>query len=315
MPRKINKLIDQLKFNQPKARLNLLSALVLLLFVACSTQTQLSPERLEFRDARYAMGSLLFVEANLNSEKQIPGIQQCISLVHTLEDKLSNYLSDSEISLLNRSNPDPFTVSPEVYELLEKSKLLARKTRGLFDPSIKPLYDRWKRASQENKLPQKKELEYLKSFIGMERLALLPSFKVKKPDAKFEIDTGGIGKGFAVDKIADCFSSQGVKSALINFGTSSIRAIGKDHLSRPWQIKIKISEDTKPTTIQLEDLSLSVSRAKGERYRIGGKDFGHIIDPRTGEPLEQDLGAFAIAESATEAEALSKEKLIERNRR
>ena len=103
----------------------------------------------------------------------------------------------------------------------------------------------------------------------------------------------------------------GVTSALLHGGTSTVCAIGKPPGARAWKIALEHPAPepaTKPAplaTVPLRDESLSVSAVRGKCFEAGGRTYGHVMDPRTGEPANRAVLAVVIAPSATETDALS----------
>jgi thiamine biosynthesis lipoprotein len=139
--------------------------------------------------------------------------------------------------------------------------------------------------------------EKLKLYEGSEAELLLPGMK---------IDLGGIGKGYAVDRVADQFKIAGVSAALINFGGSSIYALGTPPGKQGWEVGIKGPDDRLHGVICLRDMALSTSGSMGRFWTIGGRRYGHLIDPKTGMPVSEPRMATVVSSTATAAEALSK---------
>jgi len=122
------------------------------------------------------------------------------------------------------------------------------------------------------------------------------------------LDLGAIGKGYAIEHAAECLREAGITSALLHGGTSSIYAIGRPTDAEAWKIAIENSSapDEPPiATITLKDESLSVSAVWGRSFVAEGKQYGHVIDPRTGQPTAAALLSAIILPSATLADALS----------
>jgi thiamine biosynthesis lipoprotein len=114
------------------------------------------------------------------------------------------------------------------------------------------------------------------------------------------LDLGAIGKGYAIDQAADILREAGVSRALIHGGTSTVYAIGS-----PWKVGIESDKEDPIAVVDLEDTALSVSAVWGKSFRVGKKTYGHVIDPRTGRPVQRALLAAVILPCATETDALS----------
>jgi thiamine biosynthesis lipoprotein len=124
------------------------------------------------------------------------------------------------------------------------------------------------------------------------------------------IDFGGIGKGYALDRLAALLRAQGVTNAMLDFGQSSIWALGTPPDAQGWRLLVQQPNGRHAGIITLHDQALSLSASLGQSFVANGQRYGHVIDPRTGEPLRRDLLACVIAPSAAQAEALSKALLI-----
>jgi FAD:protein FMN transferase len=123
------------------------------------------------------------------------------------------------------------------------------------------------------------------------------------------LDLGGIGKGYAIDQLKTILQ-QRKPNALLNFGQSSIWALGSPPDAPGWRILVQRPDGTPAGVITLRDQALSISGTMGQPFIINGQHYGHIIDPRSGKPIRQNLQACILAPTATQAEAFSKALLI-----
>jgi thiamine biosynthesis lipoprotein len=122
-----------------------------------------------------------------------------------------------------------------------------------------------------------------------------------------ELDPGGIGKGFAVDNVVALLRENGVTSALIDAGSSSIYALGAPPHERGWKVQVPQPEDRSKSisTIFLRNNSLSTSGNYEKFFQLNGKFYCHIMDPRSGAPVQGTLQTTVIAPLATDSDALS----------
>jgi FAD:protein FMN transferase len=124
-----------------------------------------------------------------------------------------------------------------------------------------------------------------------------------------EINLGAIGKGYALDRAAECLQKEwGVSCAMIQGGTSSVVAMSKPDSNGPgWPIAIKHpwEPDRRLGTIFLENQALGTSAATYQYFEYKGRKLGHLLDPRTGWPAETVAQVSVIAPTAAEADALS----------
>src|SRR5262249_29834110 len=146
-------------------------------------------------------------------------------------------------------------------------------------------------------------------FVGYNKIKLYDNGQAELP-AGMRLDVNGIAKGYAVDRVADLFRAAGVSAALINFGGSSIYALGRPPGRDGWEIGIQGTDGKLCGVIALNGMALSTSGSMGHFWTYRGKKYGHMIDPRKGLPVTESRMATVITPSATEAEALTKPLVI-----
>ena len=122
-----------------------------------------------------------------------------------------------------------------------------------------------------------------------------------------ELDPGGIGKGYALDRVAALLREQGVTAALLSSGSSSVYAVGAPPGKDGWTVRVPDPADRARalSTVVLKDRSLSTSGNYEKFFRLGGRLYCHIMDPRTGHPVRGMLQTTVVAPSATDSDALS----------
>lgn len=227
-----------------------------------------------------------------------------------LEGILNFYDSNSELSRLNKTYGTPFKASRELIEILELSRQMNELTKGAFDISYGALYDYWKKRIKEKnitQLPAKEEIEIIKQLCGMDNIAIdkeAQTVLIKKPGLK--IDLGAIAKGYIVDKAVAKLKEAGITSALINAG-GQIHCLGLNN-GIPWRIGIKNPENLKGVIDQeiLIDESIATSGGYEQFFKIGNKTYSHLIDPRTGYPVENNLTSVSvISKNGTTCDGLS----------
>jgi len=126
------------------------------------------------------------------------------------------------------------------------------------------------------------------------------------------IDLGAIGKGHAIDCAAEILREAGVTSALLHGGTSTVYGIGAPPDAEGWKIAIAAApgQPSSRITVVLKDHALSVSAVWGKSFEADGEKFGHVIDPRTGRPVNNAVQSAVALPSATETDALSTALLV-----
>jgi len=234
---------------------------------------------------------------------------EVLTLVDQLEDQMTVYRDESELSRLNRlASHQPVPVEPRLFELLQRAKSLAEDTGGAFDPTSGPLVALWNRCKQELRLPTESELAETLASCGIRHLEFHPEDScLAYTHPAVSLNLGAIGKGYALDRSAELLDQSGFQDWLIHGGQSSILARGK-HLDRPgWPVGIRNPQmpERLIATLLLKDRGMATSGSGTKFFRLAGNRYGHIIDPRTGLPAEGMLSVTVMTPDAASADALS----------
>jgi thiamine biosynthesis lipoprotein len=197
-----------------------------------------------------------------------------------------------------------------VYEILTLALRYWRQTHGTFDVTVGPVIALWRQATDNNTLPSKETLRHAHARIGARFVSLSSDRQAALQREGMRLDLGGIGKGYAIDQLKTFLQQQHKSSALLNFGQSSIWAVGSPPDSPGWRLLVQRPSGEPAGVVTLRDQALSISGTMGQPFVINGRQYGHIIDPRSGQPLPRNLQACVLAPTATQAEALSKALLV-----
>jgi len=258
-------------------------------------------------DGRTSMGTVLEISLVARdrdtARERIAAEYRQVAL---LEAIVSRHLPDSQLSQLNRSAGEaPMPVDPRLGELIEQSIEFGGLTDGSFDVTVGPLIELWQTASQRDRLPTQEELDAARDLVGFRKIVLEPG-AVGLERRGMSIDLGGIAKGYALDLMADRLRKQGHANALLSFGLSSVWAIGAPPTDFGWRLLLRPpSKRHELGVITLRDQALSVSSSLGQWSEIEGVRYGHVIDPRSGRAVITTRRATVVADTASEAEALS----------
>jgi thiamine biosynthesis lipoprotein len=245
--------------------------------------------------------------------------EEALEEVARLEAQLSLYRPTSEIARVNAlAARQPVRVSPPVFQLLAHARQLHQETGGAFDITVGPLVRCWGFMGGTGKRPEAGQVAEALAQCGMSHVSL----NAEECSVRFDregvmIDLGAIGKGYAIDCAARVLREAGVTSALLHGGTSTTYAIGAPPDAEAWQVAIASAPDQSgggetqlQRVVRLRDDSLSVSAIWGRSFETGGKTYGHVLDPRSGEPVSGVVLAAVALPSATETDALSTALLV-----
>ena len=229
--------------------------------------------------------------------------------IDSLDAQMSNYKAESELSRINREAArGTVLVEPRLFQLLEDSLRFGRETDGAFDITIGPLMKAWGFFRGQGRLPASAELAAVMKRVGYRHVHLEHEQRTVRFDAEgVELDLGGIAKGYAVDRVAGILRSYGVRAALISSGTSSIYALGAPPGERAWRVTLRdpFHADKAGDVLDLRDYSFSASGNYERFFKLGGKVYSHIMDPRSGRPVMDMLSTAVLAPLAVESDALS----------
>ncbi len=229
--------------------------------------------------------------------------------VDELEDQLSVYREESEIVHVNRrASRSPVVVDRRLFELFKLCLELHERTDGAFDATSTPLGKAWGFYRRQGRIPSDEALVAARSKVGSCHIQLDDEKGTVSFDKNgLEVDFGGIGKGYALDLVTMHLLDAGVNDFLMHGGRSSVIARGKRAGDEGWSVGIRdpLRPGKRLGQVMLTNAALSTSGTGSQFFRHAGKRYGHIIDPRTGQPAEGLLSATVISPMAAEADALS----------
>ncbi len=240
-------------------------------------------------------------------------LKQAESMFRLIENILSRFNEDSELSLLNASAGSPFKANSVLFDVVKAALEAAKQTGGAFDPTLLDYlkaagYDR---SFEDSALPRKTPVPELPSKrFRWQNIRLDPASSTIYMPPGCHLDLGGIGKGWAVDQISDILKYS--PGYAIDAG-GDIRVGGRQASGEPWTIGIAdpFQENLNIETVELRTGSICTSTSQRRKWQIGGLWQHHIIDPSTGRPTQSEVvSASVLAPSAVQAETLAKAAII-----
>jgi thiamine biosynthesis lipoprotein len=232
-----------------------------------------------------------------------------------LDALLSNYKPASEWNRINREAAvHPVAVSPELFQLLSDCLEYSRASEGTFDITVGPLMRAWGFFGGTHHVPSPDQLHDALEIVGYQHIKLnAPNQTVYFDRPGVEIDPGGVGKGYAVDRMVEILRARGFRNALVAASGSSIYGLGNPpDESRGWPINTADPWDHRNNAVQvfLKDMSLSTSGAYEKSFRTGGHRYSHIMDPRRGVPAETAVQVTVLAPRTIDSEVWAKPYFI-----
>ena len=240
---------------------------------------------------------------------QVEIVVQALEGLDAIEDRLTIYRAGGEVAQVNQFALNrPVQLTEMTFRLLEKAIQWSRRTGGAFDVTAGPLVEAWGFTNRSGKKPSAEEIVAALDQVGYAGLQLSQTdrtIRFAKPG--MSINLGAIGKGDALDQLADELKSKGIGDFLIHGGHSSVLAIGNQEPENDSGWAVGIAHPTKPERrlggIWLKDRALATSGSGKQFFHHRGKRYGHVIDPRTGYPAGDLLSLTAVMDSAADADA------------
>jgi thiamine biosynthesis lipoprotein len=241
-------------------------------------------------------------------------IESAFTQINKVDDLMSDYKSDSEISRLNRDGfKKAVKLSQSTYEVLQKSIEFSKRTNGAFDVSIGPLVELFRKAKDEQIFPDQNEIADARSKVGFEKLKLDDENRTVQFTVEgMQLDLGGIAKGCAVDKAVETMKTHGAIGGMVDLG-GDIRCFGaplkgRDH----WVIGLQNPDAGKGLAgrevllkLKMTNGAIATSGDYQQFVLIEGKRYSHIINRKTGTSTEGLSSVTIIADNATDADALA----------
>ena len=285
-----------------------LFAALLLLQAAASLQLERNT------DAMGATFSVVLYSSDRTSMNQ--AIDAAFEEAHRLDALLSNYHPESEWSRINReAATHPVEVSPELFRLLSDCVEYSRASEGTFDVTVGPLMRAWGFSGGGRHVASPEQIGEALELVGYRHVQLNPRKRTVRFDRPgVELDPGGVGKGYAVDRMVEVLRARGIRNALVAASGSSIFGLGNPpEEPRGWSISIADPWDHRKNAAQvfLKDLSLSTSGSYEKSFRVDGHRYSHIMDPRRGVPAENAVQVTVIAPRTIDSEVWAKPYFIQ----
>ena len=284
---------------------------VVLFLLGVGSGQALADEMLRLESSVEAMGSSYSVVLYGPDRDQLErAAELACAEARRLDEELSNYKPESPWSMVNRgAAAAPVPVPAELFELLQACIDYSKRSEGAFDITVGPLMRVWGFYKGTGHLAKPAEVKAALTHVGYRNILLDPKAQtVRFAKAGVEIDPGGIGKGFAVDRMVDILRKAGISIALVTASGSSIYGLGAPPGEKGWTISIRDPHDETKTVqdIVLKDESLSTSGSYEKFFEADGKIYAHIMDPRTGFPAQGMLSVSVITPRTIDSEAWCK---------
>ncbi len=294
-------------------KLLLKSVIFIILFVIISPSNA-SNKLKKYVQIQYIMGTLFKIELYCaNKALADKAFNKAFGEIRKYDLIMSNYKAESELSkILQPATKNPVKISPELTDIIKTSLDFSEITGGLFDISIALLVELWGFKSKNFKRPTDSIINKTKKLVNYRNIVLNPyDNSLFLAQTGMKLDFGAIGKGYAIDKAANILKKEGIKSAFID-SVSNQYYLGSPPGASSWQVGIK--DPRNPNKIikylYIKNKSISTSGDYEQFFIENNIRYSHIINPKTGYPINEANASTIVSEHSTDADALSTSILL-----
>lgn len=268
------------------------------------------PEQV-FSESRPLMGTTIILTVAAPDEATAKGhLRAAFDRLDTLQHELSAQDPRSELSTVNVEGARrPIPVEPDLFDCIAAGVKWYDLTNKTFDITCGPLLKVWRDCGKANRLPTQEELDAARALGGADQVLLDPvAHTVKLPKPGVQLDLGGLGKGFSMDRTLQALRQRGVRNALLA-GSGDIYALGHNPEGRPWRVGVQDPrQPNNPAALlavlELSDKAVSTSGNYQRYVTIQGKHYSHIVDPRTGWTADNVPSVTVVGPDATTTDIL-----------
>ena len=255
-----------------------------------------------------AMGTVCQIQFQTDSTAASKAlILKLTNWVSSFEEKFSRFRPQSLISRINAAaGIDAVEIDDEAESLFALCDWFHWSTRGVFDPATLPLINLWDYHIPHTNLPEESAVKSALALCGWQKIQRQKG-RFFLPEKGMGIDVGGIGKEYAVDRVFEMANQAGIQNVLVNFG-HDLRVQGEPPEKGLWRIGLEDPNDPGRCWggVLVHNRAVTTSGNYARNIKINGQQFGHILDPRTGYPVNNGcLSVSVIAPTCTEAGILS----------
>ncbi len=272
----------------------------------------------EYKISGKTMGTFYSVKFISNKKENLKTWKLIIDTrLKEINKNLSMFDPNSELSRFNRETKNQsFAISRDFHTILLQAGQLHKLTNGAWDGTIKPLVDLWGFGAKQTKekIPNIYLISQTLSLVGFTHIKINNKPIVSKT-ANVTLDLGSIAKGYGTDAILELFIAAKIKDALVEIG-GELAASGKNKKGRLWTVGISQPDKTFASQqlykiVQLDNQAIATSGNYRNFFEVNGKIFSHIINPRTGYPVgNQIVSASVISTSCSFADGLATSLMV-----
>jgi len=255
------------------------------------------------------MGTSLELRIKAGSQREARQAETVVlEEIDHLSAIFSGYDRSSEFSRWQRTLNAETSVSPELFEVLERSTYWMAQGNGSFDPRVQALTELWTRCAAEKRKPTQVELSEVRELMGKTPWRLDAKARTATRLSRCPLSLNGIAKGYCVDRASRAAfdKSPGIVGLLLNVG-GDLCVVGEIEGEIGVASPFGDSETTRPIAkITVSNAGVATSGNYQRAFKIGEESFSHVFDPRSGQPVDHVVSATVVAPRLADADALAK---------
>ena len=259
------------------------------------------------RETRLAMGTYISIATYYHNDDYLKKVMgDAFKRVEDIENSMSIYKEDSELSILNRSKkPGTYKVSDDLWNVLVVSDKVYLESEGAFDVTVKPLLELWQDAADKDQFPPQSEIDSFLPEIGWQKVVLHPeTHEIEYLDDNIEITLSALAKGYAVDAVVEVFKKAGIDNCIVDAG-GDLYCYGEPKKRKYWHVGVRdpLNKTRVIKILYVNDKSVVTSGNYERYYTIQGKTYPQIFSPVTGYPVTTNISVSVIADRSVDADA------------
>jgi len=249
------------------------------------------------------MGTTYRIKLVVGYLKSTSGLKEKIDQqLQVINQSMSTYLPDSEISRFNAidNTRDKLAVSDDFLQVMLTARDIYEKTGGAWDGTLKPLVNLWGfgNTPQTQQIPDAVEIREQLRLIGFQHIDIFSEGYLQKKKSGLSLDLASIAKGYAVDRVSRLLQVSGLDNFLVEIG-GEVFAAGYRKDGTPWRVGINRPSKTASfadvyKVVPLHNRAMATSGDYRNYFEANGKRFSHILDPRTGYPVDSGVVSVSI---------------------
>ena len=266
---------------------------ILLICSSCANQKNQYYEK-----SNIVMDTAVTLSASGANSKE--AVEESFKRLDEINEMASTNIDTSDVYKINSASGKNYVkVSPEILKMIETSIKYSKLSDGAWDITLGPIINLWGIGTDNERLPSDEEIKAKLPLVGYDKISIDENnSSVMLQKEGMAIDLGGIAKGFAADEVLKIYKKYNIENGLINLGSSSIYAVGKNKDNNQWSVGIKHPRSEEPNAymgiIKLSNESLSTSGDYERYFMENNKRYHHIMDPKTGYPVDNGVMSDTI---------------------